>query len=100
MRARARFDSRAGAFGWNQARAFWCRHACWPSGWPLLAVLCGCGLLPCRCDRLAPALCAVGFLLLPAACHGPPGWPAVWVLFPRPVPVLAGAIVLRPVGGL
>lgn len=77
-RARARFDSRAGAFGWNQARAFWCRRACWPSGLPLLAVLCGCGLLPCFCDRLAPALCAVGFLLLPAACHGPPGWSAVW----------------------
>lgn len=43
-RARARFDSRMGAFGWNQARAFWCRRACWPSGWLLLAVLCGCWL--------------------------------------------------------
>lgn len=76
--ARARFDSRAGAFGWNQARAFLCLRACRPSGWPLLAVLCGCGLLPCRCDRLFPALCAVGFLLLPVACYMPPGWPAVW----------------------
>ena len=83
---RGRFDAAAPA-GRLAGR---CGLCCVAVGWRLCA---------CRCDRLASALCVMGFRLLAVTCGGLCGWPAGCRLCPCPVPVLVGAVSLRPVGG-
>lgn len=71
-RTRARFDSGAGAFSWKRARAFGCRRAGWPSGWPLWAV--GCGL---RCRLEAGGCAPAAVICWPLPCGlwlSPAGW--------------------------